>query len=214
MLLSGPSRRPLRSETQTTLVQPRRQRRDLFADLFAVFLYLQALLIVVSVSTPIWNSVYFLEATFNNARDTSIRLGQWGACAGGACTATKLGYNLDFITNAFPDNQVNLSETVVRGLTCELLVSALLRTGKLTVNFNTDALIVNPIAAGFSFLALCAAIFPNTFCGVLGSILSFWAFLVTLVALGVSLSVFRRRTLCCTATDVLLRFSRLPGHRN
>ena len=73
---------------------------------------------IVSVSTPIWKDVFYLKATILGAA-TDVRLGQWGACASGVCTARKLGYNLDFITNAFPDNQINLSSSVVRGLTCE-----------------------------------------------------------------------------------------------
>lgn len=73
-------------------------------------------MVVVSVSTPIWESVYFLKASFGGGssefttfRDVLqkgaladlepfalvgsglIKLGQWGYCVADACSQSKLG---------------------------------------------------------------------------------------------------------------------------
>ncbi|KAK4699852.1 hypothetical protein P7C70_g6406, partial [Phenoliferia sp. Uapishka_3] len=52
------------------------------------------------------------------------------------------------------------------------------------------ALILNPIAAGITFLAFLVAIGTHVILGVLGSALAFLAFLVTLVALALDLALF------------------------
>lgn len=62
--------------------------------------------------------------------------------------------------------------------------------GDTVVEGLTYALVLNPIAAGFSALALLAALFANTACGILASILALWAFIVTIVALGIDLGLF------------------------
>lgn len=59
----------------------------------AVFFALAAtaLLVIVSVSVPIWNSVRFLEATLDGQQ---LIMGNWGYCLGSTCTSSKLGYGL------------------------------------------------------------------------------------------------------------------------
>ncbi|ORY56812.1 SUR7/PalI family-domain-containing protein [Leucosporidium creatinivorum] len=128
------------------------------------------LLIVVSVSTPIWESVYFLKADIvggGSSTNGLIKLGQWGYCVGSACSKSKLGYDLDAITTA-TDGQVSAS--IVHGL--------------------TYALVLNPIAAGFSFIALLFALCSNLALGIIASVLSGWAFLVTIIALALDLGLF------------------------
>lgn len=49
---------------------------------------------------------------------------------------------------------------------------------------------INPIAAGFSGLALLFALVPALPCGILASILSFWAFIVGCVAVGINFGLF------------------------
>lgn len=152
-----------------------------------------ALLIVVSVSTPIWKSVYFLKATAGatvagrSFSSSAIKLGQWGVCVGSKCSKAKLGYNLDFITQN-TSGDINVAGTLVKGL--------------------TYALVLNPIAAGFSFLALLAALFSNTAMGVLASVLAFWAFLVTCVALALDLGLFvtARHRLNDTSDNIFASF--------
>ncbi|GAA5821918.1 hypothetical protein JCM11251_004779 [Rhodosporidiobolus azoricus] len=58
------------------------------------------LLILVSVSTPLLNSIWFLRAKLDlevNGRGISgdATLGAWGYCVGSTCTSPKLGYTLD-----------------------------------------------------------------------------------------------------------------------
>jgi hypothetical protein len=53
------------------------------------------LLILVSVSTPLLKSIYFLEANLSSGNYSgTVRLGAWGYCVGGTCTSPKLGYSL------------------------------------------------------------------------------------------------------------------------
>lgn len=52
--------------------------------LFAAF----ALMLIVSVSTPIWKSVYFLSTA------SGTKLGMWGYCIAGSCSDKMYGYRL------------------------------------------------------------------------------------------------------------------------
>lgn len=54
------------------------------------FLYFAAmvLLVIVSVSTPIWDNVGFLKGTLNGQ---SFHAGVWGYCFGGVCTKAGFG---------------------------------------------------------------------------------------------------------------------------
>lgn len=53
------------------------------------------LLILVSVSTPLLKSIYFLEANLSSGSFSgTVRLGAWGYCVGSTCTSPKLGYSL------------------------------------------------------------------------------------------------------------------------
>ncbi|KAK4056383.1 hypothetical protein OIO90_002526 [Microbotryomycetes sp. JL221] len=141
------------------------------------------LLILVSVGTPIWDQMSFLESNLVAGGNSLLRMGQWGYCFGNSCTGSSLGYNLDFITqgSAIGNDNVDIGnfdfgDTVVEGL--------------------TYALVLNPIAAGFAAIALLAALFSNTACGIFASILAFWAFIVTLAAMAIDLGLFittRRR---------------------
>ncbi|GAA5962295.1 hypothetical protein JCM21900_006386 [Sporobolomyces salmonicolor] len=58
------------------------------------------LLILVSVSTPLLKSIYFLKATIDASIDGTdvsgtVTLGAWGYCVGSTCSTPKLGYSLD-----------------------------------------------------------------------------------------------------------------------
>lgn len=111
--------------------------------------------------------------------------------------------NLDFITDN-TDGNINLSASVIKGLTCEFALQPNLRTRPgtdfaarfpsssptQTRHPSTDALVLNPIAAGVVFVAFLFGLFSNTACGVLASIMSFFAFLVTIVALALDLGLF------------------------
>ncbi|GAA6004750.1 hypothetical protein JCM11491_002216 [Sporobolomyces phaffii] len=61
-----------------------------------VVLSATVLLILVSVSTPLLKSIYFLEANLSTGGFSgTVRLGAWGYCVDDTCTSAKLGYSLD-----------------------------------------------------------------------------------------------------------------------
>jgi len=134
------------------------------------------LLVIVSVSAPVWKNVYFLHANLASASstiDTSsssyLRMGNWGLCVANACTKSRLGYNLSFIENNTSDS-AEVASAVVHGL--------------------TYALVLNPIAAGFTFFALLFGLGTHLITGILASLLSALAFLITLVAFIIDLVLF------------------------
>lgn len=131
------------------------------------------LLILVSVSVPILKSIYFLRADFAGASfagvgvgRSHVTLGMWGACFDGQgisrqCTKTHLGYDLDLsFLNLTSDSR--FARAVIRGL--------------------SKALILHPIAAGVTFIALLFALSGNIFIDIIATLAAFLAFLITLVA--------------------------------
>jgi len=135
--------------------------------LFAAFV----LLIFVSVSAPVADWLYFLKATSGG---TEIRLGNWGACvrlAGGSfsCTDKSLGYRADDIVDTLGETG-DISGSVVRGL--------------------TYALVLHPIAAGVTLIAMIVSLTTNVCLDICGSLIAFFAFLVCLVALIVDSVLF------------------------
>ena len=58
----------------------------------------------------------------------------------------------------------------------------------------TCALVLHPVAAGFTFLALLVSLGTHFVVGVLASLLAAWAFLVTLIAFIVSFTGASRST--------------------
>ncbi|GAA5938145.1 Tos7p [Sporobolomyces koalae] len=125
-----------------------------------------ALLIVASVSSPIWNHVGYLKGRINGQ---DITFGNWGWCTANACTKAKLGYPRNFISEL--TGQANIaSQTVLRNL--------------------SFTLILTPIAAGITFIALLFALGTHLILGILGSLAAFFSFLVTIVALGLYLGLF------------------------
>ncbi|GAA6060272.1 hypothetical protein JCM10212_003972 [Sporobolomyces blumeae] len=61
-----------------------------------VVLAATVLLVLVSVSTPLLKSIYFLEADLSSGNYAgTVKLGAWGYCVGTECTSPKLGYSLN-----------------------------------------------------------------------------------------------------------------------
>jgi hypothetical protein len=153
----------------------------LLAPGFLFLLTATALLIIVSVSTPVWKSIYFLEIGVSNSVASSItdilpgslgngiadkvRAGVWGYCIGDTCTARHLGYTL-------PDSVFDSTKSA------HVLGKA------------TTALVLHPIAAGLAAFALTFALCGNIVTGLMASAGSFLAFVVTLVAFVVDLGIF------------------------
>lgn len=78
-----------------------------YLGLFALFAA-SGLLIAVSVSVPVWHSVYFLHADLGEYRTTEtlvdadcvvdvipentfVTMGNWGVCFGDTCSKTRIG---------------------------------------------------------------------------------------------------------------------------
>lgn len=81
-----------------------------------LFLFIATIfLVVVSISTPVWNEVHFLSGTLLNQR---FIMGNWGVCLGNFCTPSRLGYDLSFIENRATGN-LHLGLAIVHGLTCK-----------------------------------------------------------------------------------------------
>lgn len=132
---------------------------------FALFAAM-ALLIVASVSSPIWDSVGYLKGQIQGQ---DITFGNWGWCTSAACTSAKLGYPRNFISQLTGQQNI-ASETVLRNL--------------------SYTLILTPIAAGITFIALLFALGTHLVLGILGSLAALFAFIVTIVALGLYLGLF------------------------
>ncbi|GAA6011046.1 hypothetical protein JCM10207_005476 [Rhodosporidiobolus poonsookiae] len=134
---------------------------------FGAFLLLAAtaVLIVASVSAPIWDTVGFLKGTVNG-RD--ITFGNWGWCSEGQCSSAGLGYDRNFIDSVVGTDGVG--DAVIHGL--------------------SKTLVLTPICAGLSFIALLFALSTHLAMGIVASLLSLLAFIVTIVSLGLDLGVF------------------------
>ncbi|GAA6006672.1 hypothetical protein JCM11491_003138 [Sporobolomyces phaffii] len=136
-----------------------------YTGTFALFAAM-ALLIVASVSSPIWDHVGYLKGTINGQ---DITFGNWGWCTSAACTSAKLGYPRQFISQLTGVQNI-ASETVLRNL--------------------SYTLILTPIAAGITFIALIFALGTHLVLGILGSLFALFSFIVTIVALGLYLGFF------------------------
>ncbi|BGP20706.1 hypothetical protein JCM10213_001048 [Rhodosporidiobolus nylandii] len=124
-----------------------------------------ALLVVASVSSPIWDNVGYLHGHINGQ---SFTMGNWGYCAAGSCSSAKLGYDRNFLSSLVGNSGAGAS--VVHGLSV--------------------ALILTPICAGLSALALLFALSTHLVMGILASLLSLLALVATVVSLGLDLGLF------------------------
>lgn len=122
------------------------------------------LLIICSVSTPIWDVVSFLRAEVGEQR---IRLGMWGACVYSAgteaCTSSRLGYDANQVVRLLDPSSSDTANWIARNL--------------------TYTLVLVPIAAAIALIALLVSLSTNVVLDIIGSIISGIAFLVSLVAL-------------------------------
>ncbi|EMS19522.1 hypothetical protein NBRC10512_007199 [Rhodotorula toruloides] len=130
-----------------------------------LFLSAMALLIVASVSSPIWDNVGFLHGSLNGQRFT---FGNWGYCIAGRCSKTMLGYDRGMLNSAAGTN-----------LAGNAIVSKLSKT-----------LILTPICAGLAFIALLFSLSTHLVMGILASLWGLLALVATCVALGLELGLF------------------------
>jgi len=128
------------------------------------------LLLIVSVSAPVWKDLGFMKVTVlpNSSEGTRALFGVFGYCVKGAginqCSKAGIGYRLG---------------DIVRGLDHTNFRSSTLST----LHGLTGALILHPIAAGLTFLALLTALGAHRIGFVCSSFIAFLAWIVTLLAL-------------------------------
>ncbi|BGP47082.1 hypothetical protein JCM10450v2_002934 [Rhodotorula kratochvilovae] len=122
-----------------------------------VVLAATVLLILVTVSTPLVKSLYFLKATIdtsvgNTDINGTVKLGTFGYCVGGTCTNAKLGYSLDIAELLGISGSLGgLSNSVLKWI--------------------TYLLILHPIAAGFGAISVIFGLLAHTR-GMAGTTLS------------------------------------------
>lgn len=179
---------------------------------FLLTLAAVVLLILTTVSTPIWKQLYFLSIHGASSTDASgsLRLGTLGYCSDLAitgvtltsgCSKTKLGYALD--SSLFSD----VSDVTIAGHTLDLTAwSSSLIKGL------TYVLILQPIAAGFAFLTFLFAFLA--FCGgsrifeILAFIMTLLSTVIVWVAWAVAMALFSiARNRVADASDDTLKGS-------
>ncbi|KAK4704525.1 AP-1 complex subunit mu, partial [Phenoliferia sp. Uapishka_3] len=111
-------------------------------------------------------SIYFLDVDLSIDGPLGIKivsdhltLGVWGMCIKEKCQNAKLGYDLSFVEQV-SDGRLHGDVTLLDGA--------------------SYALILNPLAAGFTFVALLASLSTHFVVGILATLL--WAFLITMIA--------------------------------
>ncbi|GAA5877811.1 hypothetical protein JCM8547_002691 [Rhodosporidiobolus lusitaniae] len=124
-----------------------------------------ALLIVASVSSPIWDSQGFLHGSLNGQH---FVMGNWGGYVANMKSGNSLGYNKSFWESAtgVANSDIIFSDTY------------------------SKVLILTPICAGLSFIALLFALSTHLVMGILASVMSLLAFIATAVSLGLDLGLF------------------------
>ncbi|KAH8922510.1 pali-domain-containing protein, partial [Atractiella rhizophila] len=130
------------------------------------------LLIIASLGLETTKTFYYLDAHISGISGVTgaarLKLGTWSWCVntgnGNTCSDTGIGYDLKnlFFSGISVLDQKTIQNSVIEGL--------------------TKALILVPIGAGLSFLALLFALSTNILLDILASVFSFLAALVTGIA--------------------------------
>lgn len=94
----------------------------------------------------------------------------------------------------FASGDAKALAAVVRGLSCMIKSLIGIAVLSLIVICFLDALILNPIAAGFTVVAFLVSFSSHTVLGILASLLSFVAFLITAIAFAVSSRLISRHS--------------------
>ncbi|KWU45270.1 pali-domain-containing protein [Rhodotorula sp. JG-1b] len=131
------------------------------------FLYFAAmvLLVIASVSSPIWDNVGYVKGQLNGQHFVG---GNWGYCFGGVCTPSSLGYD-----------QQRLAQLTGTSAAASAIRYTFSKT-----------LVLAPVSAGLAFIALLFSLSTHFVMGILASLWGFLAFLSTIVLLGLSLGFF------------------------
>ncbi|GAA5982891.1 hypothetical protein JCM10908_006823 [Rhodotorula pacifica] len=131
------------------------------------FLYFAAmvLLVIASVSSPIWDSVGFVKGQLNGQSFTS---GAWGFCFGGVCSDATFGYNQQRLAQL---TGTNAAANAIRYTYSKTLILA-------------------PISAGLAAIAFLFSLSTHFVMGLIASLWGVVAFISTCVLLGLSLGFF------------------------
>jgi hypothetical protein len=127
------------------------------------------LLLLVSVSAPIWHKLAFLKVTIGGSHGTStLSFGNWGYCllqtGGDVCSGRSIGYDMARIVSSMDGTTFSsATETSVHNI--------------------SRALILHPIAAALSFLAFFTAVMSHRIGFLFASFLAALATFITLIAL-------------------------------
>ncbi|KAL1404820.1 hypothetical protein Q8F55_008430 [Vanrija albida] len=124
------------------------------------------LLLVASLSPPTVAKLGFLNY---HSAGTVVRLGIFGACRTGEgisnqCTARSVGYNLNYVIGNF-DFSNGMSNA-------------------------TRAFVLHPVACGVSFIGFLIAFFSDRFGLIFSSLITFVAFVLSLICMAVDFAVF------------------------
>ncbi|GAA5927474.1 uncharacterized protein JCM15063_005911 [Sporobolomyces koalae] len=121
------------------------------------------LLVLVSVSTPLLKSIYFLEATLaTGGYSGTVRLGAWGYCVGDTCTSPKFGYSLNIAELLDINGRLSgFSNSVLKWITYLMVLHPIAAIfGVISVIFGLLAHMRNFAGTG---LTTCFASFAATF---------------------------------------------------
>ncbi|KAL8293777.1 hypothetical protein RQP46_000478 [Phenoliferia psychrophenolica] len=122
------------------------------------------LLLLVSVSVPLWNSVYFVKGV--NSRVPTVTLGNWGYCSGDHCPTAFLGYT---VYTTLKNGDLGPS-VVITGL--------------------TYVLVLHPIIAGLIIIGVLFGLGSSPALGLVSLVFSLLAFVVTVVVFALDLVLF------------------------
>jgi len=127
-----------------------------------------ALLLVVSISAPIWDQVAFLKVQIASNSGRTISFGNWGYCilqsGNNACSGKNIGYDIMRVVEEF-DSVKSSSGTAT------------------TVKNLSRAFILHPIAAGVAFLSFLTALASHRIGFLFASLIAMVATAFTFIAM-------------------------------
>jgi len=137
------------------------------------FLLLAAtvLLVIVDITAPVVNDISLLKVDLSNSAGSNVKFGTFGYCVisgasngRDACSKSQIGYNPAAILRELDGTTFSdISEDTPKAL--------------------TRVLVLNPVATGLCFIAFLLCLGAGFLGSLLAAVVSFIAFLVTLVSL-------------------------------
>ncbi|SCV74742.1 BQ2448_7771 [Microbotryum intermedium] len=135
-----------------------------------LLLVAMVLMLIVCISAPLINNLYLLEATVAEGQPDAksmIKAGIFGYCVGDSCTSPQISYDTALLS---ANGQTQIDEVFIPSL--------------------TYGLVLNPLSAGFTFLAFLFAFGGQSIWGSIATFFSLWSFILTVVALTIDFAAF------------------------